>query len=404
MGWVKRMLLAIALLVPGVANAGNTADLGALVTANRWPVVAGPAGLGGPGGERIVGWASGAQFFLLGENHGNIGMARFSTSLSRSLAGQGYGYTAVEVDPLMTRLLVEQLRGGGKPGLAAWLAADQRQRSIPFYVWDEEADFILSSMARGPVWGLDESFIAASHIHLDEIARLTRSAKARAMATAMAAEARANVTGFLGKVDMTRLTALRTAMTKGDPAIPLTEQLIESTVIYAPFTRDDGGSGYAANLRRETMMKMNFIANLKAVTKGGAVPKVLLKFGSNHLARGLSPTHVPSLGSFVAETALGMGTSAFNLRLVCGPGTQQTLFDASSYDCEADEFTSLAAALKPWLLGSGDTLIDLRPLRDHPGLWKEWPEDAKSLVWSYDAVVVIGASGGSHFLAPLPKM
>ena len=329
-------------------------------------------------------------------------MARFSTALSRSLAGQGYGYTAVEVDPLMTRLLVEQLRGG-KPGLAAWLAADQRQRSIPFYVWDEEADFILSSMARGPVWGLDQSFIAASHVHLDEIARLTRSAKARTMAAAMAAEARVDVTGFLGKVDMARLTALRTAMAKGDPAIPLTEALIESTLIYAPFTRDDGGSAYAGNLRRETMMKTNFAANLRAASRGGKSPKVLLKFGSNHLARGLSPTHVPSLGSFVAETALGMNKSVFNLRMVCGPGTLQALFDGSDYDCGADEFTSLAAALKPWLLGSGDTLFDLRPLRDHPGLWKDWPEDAKSLVWSYDAVVVIGASGSSHFLAPLPK-
>jgi len=302
----------------------------------------------------------------------------------------------------MTRLLVGQLRGG-KPALAAWLGADQRQRAIPFYVWDEEADFILSSMARGPICGLDQTFIAAAHVHLDEIARLTRSARARAIATAMAAEARADLMGFLGKVDMARLTALRTAMAKGDPAIPLTEQLIESTLIYAPFTRDDGGSAYAGNLRRETMMKVNFLTNLKAASRGGRSPKVLMKFGSNHLARGLSPTHVPSLGSFVAETALGMGKSVFNLRMICGPGTMQMLFDGTPYDCEADEFAPLAVALKPWLLGSGNTLFDMRPLREHPGLWKDWPAEAKEIVWSYDAVVVIGASGPSNFLAPLPK-
>lgn len=402
MAWMKQLMLAAALLVPGVANAGHAEDLSALVTANRWAVVASETGLSGPGGERIAGWANGAQFFLLGENHGNAGMARFATSLSRSLAGLGFGYTAVEVDPLMSRLLVERL-GGGKPGFAAWLAADQRQRSIPFYVWDEEADFMLSSMARGPVWGLDQSFIAATHVHLDEIARLTRSAKARALATTMAGEARADVMGFLGKVDMARLTALRTAMANGDPAIPLTNQLIESTLIYAPFTRDDGGSVYAGNLRRETMMKTNFIANLKMATKRGVVPRVLLKFGSYHLARGLSPTHVPSLGNFVAETAQGMGKSVFNLRMMCGPGTQQMMYDGSAFDCEADEFAPLAAAFKPYLIGSGDTVFDLRPLRDHPRLWKDWPAEAQELVWSYDAVVVIGASGPSHFLAPLPK-
>jgi len=88
MAWVKRLLLAIALLFPGAASAGNAEDLSALVTANRWPVVAGPAGLSEPGGERIAGWAGGVQFFLLGENHGNAGMARFATALSRSLAAR----------------------------------------------------------------------------------------------------------------------------------------------------------------------------------------------------------------------------------------------------------------------------------------------------------------------------
>ena len=67
------------------------------------------------------------------------------------------------------------------------------------------------------------------------------------------------------------------------------------------------------------------------------------------------------------------------------------------------ERAPIAAAFKPYLAATGDTLFDLRPLRDRPRLWKDWPADAKELVWTYDAVVIIGASGPSHFLAPLPE-
>ena len=404
--WTIAAMLALA---PGAAMASDAEDLAALVRANSWPVAAEASGLSGPGAAKILGWSGEAQFFLLGENHGNAGIARFATAVSRSLGPQGYRYTAVEADPLGVGIMSRQIRSGGKQGFAAWLAQDQRQRSIPFYVWSEEADFIVASLARGPVWGLDQSFIGATHTHLDAIAAGTRSPAVRAMAQKLAAEARANVLGFLGSVDIARLKALRAAMPRNEDAATATlaDQLIESAGIYGPFT-NGSGSAYVANLRRETMMKTLFMANFRAAMgRDGKPPKVLLKFGANHLARGLSPTHVPSFGSFLAENALGtLGKPVFNLRIMCGPGTLQTLFDNTAYDCAADEFAPVAAAFKPFLQASGDTLIDLRPLRDHPGLWKDWPQDAKDIVWSYDAVVIVGASGGSHFLAippPLPS-
>lgn len=406
MGWIARGMMVAALAFSAPAHADDAADLAALVRANSWPVAAGKVGLTGPGAERIVAWSGDAQFFLLGENHGNAGMARFATAVSRSLAAKGYRYTAVEADPLVTGIMSERLRNGGAAGFTAWLAADQRNRAIPFYSWSEEADFILASLDRGPVWGLDQTFLAATHVHLDAIAAASRSVAVKALAATLAAEARKDVMGFLPSIDVARLRALREAMPRNESAaaVRLAEQLIESAEIYKPFTGGTG-SAYVANLRRETMMKSLFMENYRAaLQRDGKPPRVLLKFGSNHLARGLSPTHVPSLGSFLAENALGMlRKPVFNLRMICGPGTQQTMFDATSYDCAGDEFAPVAAAFKPFLLGSGDTLIDLRPLRDHPRWWKDWPQDAKDIVWSYDALVVIGTSGGSHFLAPLPS-
>src|SRR5262249_34162600 len=160
------------------------------------------------------------------------------------------------------------------------------------------------------------------------------------------------VTGFLGKVDVARLLALRAVMPYDeDPAVTaLADQLIESAEIYAPFVTGRGAF-YGANLRREKLMKTRVMANYPAaLARDGKPPRVLLKFGSNHLMRGLSETRVPSLGSFVAENALGMlGKPVFNLRMICGPDTQQALFDASSQDCAEDEFAPVAAAFRPYL-------------------------------------------------------
>lgn len=398
-----KLMMGLALALAVTAHAQDSEELAALVRANSWPIAAEEWGLGGPGAPLVTGWAGQAHFFLLGENHGNAGMAKFATGLSNALAGHGYRYTAIEVDPLMTTRLTEAM-AGGKQALAKWLAADKRGRAIPFYFWSEEADFIASSLRRGQIWGLDQAFLGAAHLHLDEIAARSVSAAVREQAKALAAEARADVTGFLGKVDVERLKSVRAAMPANEAAEAVTtlELLIESAEIYKPFTAGTG-SAYLANLRRETRMKRLFLDQYRAAERrDGAAPKVLFKFGSNHLERGLSSTHVPSLGNFVEEMGLGsFGAKTFSLRMICGPGTQQALFDGKAIDCGEDEFGPYAA-LKPYLAASGDTLIHLRPLRDRPRLWKGWPPQMQALIWNYDSVAVIGASGPSTFLAPMP--
>jgi hypothetical protein len=399
--------LAVAFLMAWAVPAqAQQAELDALVKANSWPVAAGEAGLTGPGGEQIAGWARDVPFFLLGENHGSAGMARFATALSQTLAGSGYRYTAIEVDPLMTDRLTALMRQGGKPALAAWLGADKNARAIPFFFWSEEADFIESALRRGPLWGLDQSFVAAAHVHLDTIAERSRSPEVQAMARQLAGEARADLLGFMGKVQLARLEALRDAAARAEPgsdAANFSQQLLESAQIYAPFM-GRGGSVYAANLKRETLMKRLFQTRLDVAMRVGedANPKVLFKFGANHLARGLSSTHVPSLGNFVSDMALArFGKPVVNLTMVCGPGAQLIDFASKVHGC-GEDFAPLAP-LKSYLASSGDTLFDLRPLRDRPRLWKDWPKELQELVWSYDAVVVIAGGGPSTYLAPMPK-
>lgn len=399
-----RLAALAALLGPGPVAASEADDLSRLLRDNSWKVETSATGLSGPGAARIVAWSREAQFFLLGENHGSAGIARFATGVAKALGPVGFRHTVVEADPLVTDHMVRLLKQGGMPAFANWLATDQRQRAVPFFAWREEADFAVAALANGPVWGVDQSFLAAAHVHLDAIAAQTRDRSARTMAQAMAAEARADVIGWLAKVDRARIVALRDAIPARDAAARrIADLLVQSAAIYSPFSGGQG-SWHRANLARETLMKRSFLGYYDAVAKrGGRPPRVLFKFGAWHLQRGLSETNVPSLGNFLAELALARyDRPVFNLRVMCGPGAEQVTFDGSVQSC-ADEFAPLAPALGAALSPEGATVFDLRPLRDKPRLWRDWPAEAKRLVWTYDAVVVIRGGGAATFIAPPPK-
>lgn len=399
-GSLLKLALAASLALPMPALADDVADLNAMLAANHWQVDMTPRGLAGPGAERLLAWSDEAQFFMLGEEHGSAGIARLAAAFSRSLRGRGYRYTAIEVDPLMTELMLRELKGG-TAALARYLA-DGRQQAIPFYAWDAEAEFIRAAMeGGGGVWGLDQSFFAAAPVHFDEIARRTRNPQVRGLAEALAKDAHADGE-FLGKVAPPRLEKLRDAIPGNEADLRVVaDQLIASAAIYAPYF-GGGGQFYDANLRRETQMKALLLAALdKAERRDGKPAKVLFKFGANHMMRGLSFTHIPSLGGFISELALSRyGRRAFNVAMVCGPGGETRAFDGSSTKCDKD-FAETFPGLKPHLTG-GVTLFDLRPLHNRSKLWKDWPEQAKAMIWSYDALVVVSGGGASNFLAPLP--
>lgn len=399
-----RLTALIGMLAATPASASDAEDLARLLKDNSWRVEAEAGELSGPGAARIAAWSRDAQFFLLGENHGSAGIARFATGVAKALGREGFRHTVVEADPLVTDHMVRLLKQGGMPAFAHWLATDQRQRAVPFFAWREEADFVVAALANGPVWGVDQSFLAAAHVHLDAIAAQTRDPRARAMAQAMAAEARADVIGWLPKVDRARITALRDAIPARDAtARRIADLLVQSAAIYSPFSGGQG-SWHRANLARETLMKRSFLGYYDAATRRGSPPpRVLFKFGAWHLQRGLSETQVPSFGNFLAELALARyDRPVFNLRVVCGPGAEQVTFDGSVQSC-ADEFAPLAPALGTALSPDGETVFDLRPLRDKPRLWRDWPAEAKRLVWTYDAVAVIRGGGAARFIAPPPK-
>jgi hypothetical protein len=277
---------------------------------------------------------------------------------------------------------------------------------VPFYNWLEEADFLRIALRYGPaggpvLWGLDQAFMGAVYPWAKRIEESAHTPAARAEAARIAALAKDDVMGLLAKVPPEDFEALRDALNGpgDDHARELAEQLALSMRIYSPFVLGIG-SVYAANYERESLMKRHLLGYLRAAQKrNGEHPRVLFKFGANHLTRGLSPTNVPSLANFVFELAVVEGAQAFSVLLICGPGSYQADFMGNATSADA-WFAERFGFLAPRLTRPGLTLIDLRPWKDAAQAWNSIHAEAAPSLWAFDALVIVSDAGAASLVVP----
>jgi hypothetical protein len=398
MAWISRRLAATAamLSLSVLAHAEATKPDPALafpqtVAASRSVLTVEDGHAGGAAAQFLAKAATNSHFFLIGEEHGVATIADTVRVLLPLLHAAGHRHFAVEIDPFASRLVEERLREGGTKAWSNFLHDDGHATSVPFLNWASEAALVDAFLAgaaaepRGTLWGLDQVFIGAYGILLEQIADDASDPSTRRLAATMATEARGNLE-FLGKADPVRFDQLRHGLDVAGDAqlVELIDDMILSRQVYAPFIGQPGLSVYAANRAREDLMKRNFLERYGAADR----PKVLFKFGSNHMVRGLSPTRVPSLGNFVSDLAFAEGKAAFNLLILCGPGTHAGDFLGNVATCELDVeklMPEVAASLDP----VHPTLFDLAPWKDKPRQWQHLPAELRELLWGYDAVLVV---------------
>ncbi len=237
--------------------------------------------LTGEGADFLRELGRNAHFVLLGEDHGNAGIADFATAYWRDLNALGYNYAALEVDPYVAEALERELRAGGIDAWGSFLAEHNGAIGAPFVTWAPEAALAEAvvttsrSRQRPAIWGLDQVFIGAGGWQLRDIAADARSPEARSLAAALAAEA-TGLDGF-ARLDPARLSALRAVLSHSRDArfAAMVDAMIVSRRIYGPFTGGDG-EAYLANHERETLMKRLYLAQYEAaLEEDGHAPRVI---------------------------------------------------------------------------------------------------------------------------------
>ncbi|MBL8174042.1 MAG: hypothetical protein JNK48_05195 [Bryobacterales bacterium] len=341
--------------------------------------------------------ASSAHFFLLGELHGENEIPELIRSIWPSLWKSGYRHVGAEVSPWMANQLEF---GGGRPLPLAglWTRSEARIVSEP------------KGQNRGHavLWGCDMeearadlliSELAAANRHHAQIRKavamfrngyqrklapeLLRNSPAQRAGSSRGTRVPEHAGGRPGLCGLLRV--LRTADGVKDRSIggrSLLKSILETLEIEVLRL---SGERMAASVRRESTMKEIFHERWES----GGRPKVLLRFGRNHLHRGLDRRGVSTLGNFVSEVALAHRRTTFHVAAFAGGGQVRLLNEIMEWDERGDDPAfGLLAALARFPV----TVYDLRPIRQALHRIpenKRSPAEASLTYWadSYDAIL-----------------
>ncbi len=293
--------------------------------------------LSGAGRAFLLREAGQADFFMLGELHGDNEVPELIAALWPAMWDAGYRHAAAEVSPWAADKL-EQAADLSKPIAGLWTR--------------HQAAVILAPAKHGGViWGCDIEESQPQEL-IRELARLNpEDASLRKMAELTA-------TGYERSraPELLPLLAKATVVRDAQPGgISLRRNLEESLRVDGE--RLDREHRLIAQQDREEVMKRQFVAHMEA----GAPGKVFLRFGQSHLFRGYDLDRgVSTLGNFVAEYAIARHATAFNAAAFGAGGTYRLNGVTGDADQTGDE---PGLKLLASVATDAATVFDVRPLR-----------------------------------------
>jgi hypothetical protein len=319
--------------------------------------------LSGNGRVFLLDEASRASFFMLGELHGENEIPALVRSLWTSMWEAGYRHVAAEISPWAA----DRLEFGSNAPI--------------FGLWTQPEATFVTSLKRdrtAVLWGCDIEE-AQPHLLIRELAA------ANPATTDLQAAADMVKTGYQRRMAQALLQRVQAATVAKDPLIggvSLHNSLIRTLEVESDRF---AGTTLSASIRRERVMK-DLLHERWAKTRNA---KVFLRFGRNHLHRGIDRRGVSTLGNFVAELAAAEGLQAFNVAAFAGGGKIRLLGPATDFDERGDDpaFAYLASIAR-----YPATVFDLRPMRQPlhrlPSSTRSATETSL-MYWadSYDAII-----------------
>lgn len=361
----------------------------------------------------LVGQGREAAFFLLGEEHGIAENPKLAAQLFRDLVPAGYAHVAVEISPPMAREVDRVLAGGGVAALTDYFG-DQGS-NVAFFGMREEAEWLAAARAALPgarqvIWGNDYEVGADRRL-----IRLLKAMRKPAAADAALAKLDAASAASWAQYDATRnprfmysfagdpelVRAIRAAWPGAGPdADWILDTLEETFEINRLWTTRQG---WASNARRAANMRRNFLRHWQPYAGAKAPPKIFLKYGSNHMIRGLNETSTFDLGSLIPELADARGGRSFHLMVLPGNDARAAVFDPARFRYAPNAPKDSYQKGLEWMIGEAwpdaFTLFDTHALRPlvYSNSAKVDPELLR-VVFGYDAVLVMSGSTPSSNL------
>ena len=401
MGIQRAMLLTLSLIATSALIAQEPqARLLEALHANRLSLTMSEGRPAGPGWDWLVREARNARFTLIGEEHGVAETSQLATALFTALRASGYSRFAVELSPVIAQDIEVAARRNGVQGIEDFLTAPGL---FTFYNVHEEAQMLADVLQVAPrnervLWGFDREIFNDRYL----IAKLepkvppgARAAFARLKEASDSARARNARTGnpddlFFLSQDSALASALRAAWPKPDRESDAVLRTLEASLAVETAERTGGAWPYME--RRSQWAR----SNLAALLRSGS-PKVLMKFGYNHMIRGANYFNGFDLGAMADEVAALTGERAFHILVLPGPGSRQAVpgGGGSFGSVASEDFDELRAGDQRLTRvlsnanATGHEVIDFRPLRRLAMRGLEgWNADLIRTINGYDAAVI----------------
>lgn len=271
----------------------------------------------GEGADTLKARIAQSQFFLIGEEHDMVELQRLTALLMPDLRADGYQFFATEIGPVSAKKLTSIRQH--KQSL--WEFNSRYAKYFgggPFGFFDgkEEELFLNAAVNNGiALWGIDFENYNAPLFLLDELYnssdknRSTEQAYNNAYRFVINEYAKAKVNSKYPvcshMLNSTVINAFFNLMPKTDHNKEIISQLRKSWKIY----EDESLNNWYP---RVANMKTNFINYYKRATKKQALPKVFIKLGAVHTARGTSSSGFQEVGNTVYELANYNRTKCFS--------------------------------------------------------------------------------------------
>jgi hypothetical protein len=344
----------------------------------------GPAGRGW---EWLVAEARNARFTLIGEEHGVAETARLSAALFTALRDSGYSRLAIELSPIIAQDIEAAARTNGLDGVLNFFGLPSTWS--PFYL-REEAQLLASAISVVPrnehvLWGLDRELFSAPYLISKLKVRVPPNAR----------EILVHLQDLYSTAqDPAGVSALRAAWPNPDRESDTILRTLEESLAITAAARING---WAYSQRRAQWNRDNLAERLRDERTRGTSPKVMLKFGYNHMIRGANYVNTFDVGAMTDEVAALDGGHAFHIIVLPGPGSRQAVMGqghnmVTVASDEWDEFQAGEQRLTrvlPNADATGHEVIDLRALRPLAmrGL-ETWNPDVIRTIHGFDAAVI----------------
>lgn len=358
-------LISVVLLGGALAAQAQDSTLTRLIRQNRYVLTANGAQFGGAGWDKLRAAVQKSQFVLLGEDHGLAQVPQFAAAIAQVLKPAVF---VAEVDPYVAQ---EATRLVAQPGPAtAYLR--RYPEALCFFDLAEEFELVRTLRAQQvQLVGLDQVFCTTSAPFYARLAALVKNkaTKTYLQRRASAFEVQNQQYEKLGQDDYVMTTQPQSAV---DSLLLLTKQ-------ESPAARQmarDYAASYTiyktqAHQTRVNLMKQNLLQTLRPyqTPTGLAAPKMLFKFGSNHLARGLSQSvkgEFYDVGNLVQNLADAAGQKSLHLYIIGKQGQQAELDNPYFPNRRVGKYAIENAGLQVFAdqaTGPDWVVIDLRPAR-----------------------------------------